>query len=53
MTGEAFGKLNLNGLSNWTPQNAAAAQELVLAFHDVFVLDGNELSCTSGVEHEI
>ena len=46
-------KLNLDGFSNWTPQNAAAAKELVLASHDIFVLDGNELSCTSAIEHEI
>ena len=46
-------KLNLDGLSNWTPQNAAVAWNLVLAFHDIFVLEGNELSCTSAVEHEI
>ena len=45
--------LNLDGLSNWTPQNAAAAQELVLTFLDVFALDENELGCTSVVEHEI
>ena len=32
-------KLNLDGLSNWTPQNAAAAQDLVLAFHDIFMLE--------------
>ena len=29
-------KLNLNGLSSWTPGNAAVARELVLTFHDVF-----------------
>ena len=29
-------KLNLDGLSNWTPWNAMAAKELVLAFHDIF-----------------
>ena len=46
-------KLNLDGISNWTPQNAAAAQDLVLAFHDIFALEGNELGCTSAVEHEI
>ena len=40
-------KLSLDGLSNWTPQNAAVAKELVLAFHDIFALDGNELGCTS------
>ena len=46
-------KLDLDGLSNWTPQNAAVVRDHVLAFHDVFVLDGNELGCTSTVEHEI
>ena len=46
-------KLNFDGLSNWTPRNAAAARELVLAFHDIFTLDGNELGCTSAIEHKI
>ena len=41
-------KLHLDGLSNWTPRNVAAARELVLAFHDIFMLDGNELGCMSG-----
>ena len=51
--GKLLEKLNLDGLSNWTPWNAAAAWELVLTFHDVFALDANELGCTSAVEHEI
>ena len=38
-------KLNLDGLSNWTPRNVAAVRELILAFHDIFALDGNELGC--------
>ena len=46
-------KLNLDGLSSWTPRNAAVARELVLTFHDVFALDDNELGCTSVIEHEI
>ena len=46
-------KLNLDGLSNWTPRNAAAARELILAFHDIFALDGNELGCTSAIGHKI
>ena len=46
-------KLNLDGLSNWTPQNVVVARDLMLSFHDVFALDGNELGCTSVVEHEI
>ena len=46
-------KLNLDGLANWSPKNAAAARELVLAYHDVFALENNELGCTSAIEHEI
>ena len=46
-------KLNLDGLSNWTLWNVAAAKELVLAFHDIFVLDGNKLGCMSAIEHKI
>ena len=46
-------KLNLDGLSNWTPRNMAATRELILAFHDINMLDGNEFECTSVIEHEI
>ena len=46
-------KLNLDGLSNWTPRNAAATRELILAFHDIFMLDGNELGCMSAIDDEI
>ena len=46
-------KLNLDGLAHWSPKNAAAARELVLAYHDVFTLESNELGCTSAIEHEI
>ena len=46
-------KLNLDGLANWSPENAAVARELVLAYHDVFTLENNELGCTSAIEHEI
>ena len=46
-------KLNLDRLANWSPENAAVARELVLAYHDVFVLESNELGCTSAIEHEI
>ena len=45
-------KLNLDGLSYWTQRNVAAARELILAFHDIFTLDGNELGYTSAIEHE-
>ena len=46
-------KLNLDCLSNWTPRNVAVARGLILAFHDIFTLDGNELGCISATEHEI
>ena len=46
-------KLNLDGLAHWSPENAAAVRELVLAYHDVFVLESNELGCTSAIKHEI
>ena len=46
-------KLNLDGLSQWTPRNAAIARELLLSYHDAFVLEPDELGCTSTIEHEI
>ena len=46
-------KLNLDGLSEWTPHNAAIARELLLSYHDAFVLEPDELGCTSTIEHEI
>ena len=46
-------KLNLNGLSEWSPQNAATARELLFSYHDIFVLKPNGLGCTSAIEHEI
>ena len=46
-------KLNLDGLSNWMPQSVIAAKELVLTFHDIFALDGNELGFMSAIEHKI
>ena len=46
-------KLNLDRLAHWSPGNAAAVREVVLAYHDVFVLESNELGCTSAIEHEI
>ena len=46
-------KLNLNGLSEWSPHNAAIVRELLLSYHDAFVLESDELGCTSTIEHEI
>ena len=46
-------KFNLDGLSNWTSRNLAVTRELVLACHDIFALENNDLGCTSMIEHEI
>ena len=46
-------KLNLDGLAYWSPRNAAVVRELVLAYHDVFALESNELGCISAIKHEI
>ena len=45
--------LNLDWLANWSRENVVVARELVLAYHDVFALESNELGCTSAIEHEI
>ena len=46
-------KSKLDGLTHWSPENAVTVRELVLAYHDVFALESNELGCTSAIEHEI
>ena len=46
-------KLDLSGLKNWAPRNAEVAKQLVLSYHNVFMLEKNKLGCTSAVEHEI
>ena len=46
-------RLNLDGLANWSPESVTVVRELVMAYHDVFALESNELGCTSAMEHEI
>ena len=46
-------KLNLDGLSEWSPRNAAIMRELLLSYHDTFAVESDELGCTSAIEHEI
>ena len=46
-------KLNLDGLSEWSPHNAAIARELLLSHNDTFALESDELGCTSTIKHEI
>ena len=46
-------KLNLDGLSQWTPCNATIPRELLLSYHGAFALEPDELGCMSTIEHEI
>ena len=46
-------KLNLDGLSEWTPRNATITRELLLSYHDAFALEPDKLGCMSTIEHEI
>ena len=46
-------KLNLNGLSEWSPHNAAIVKELLFSYHDTFLLEPDKLGCTSAIKHEI
>ena len=46
-------KLNLDGLSQWSPRNVATVRELLLSYYDVFTLGPSELGCTSAIKHEI
>ena len=50
---ELLEKLSLDGLAHWSPRNAVAARELVLAYHYVLTFESNKLGCTSAIEHEI
>ena len=38
-------KLNLDGLSEWSPHNAATVRELLFSYHDIFSFEPNELGC--------
>ena len=46
-------KLNLDGLSEWSPHNAAITRELLFSYHDIFILEPNELGCTSAIKQKI
>ena len=46
-------KLNIDGMSEWSPHNAAIVRELLLSYHDIFALESDELGCTSAIKHEI
>ena len=48
-----FERLDLSGLESWMPENKERALDLLLEFHDVFVLEEGEMGCTEATEHDI
>ena len=48
-----FQQLELSGLEGWSDKNQAAAQVLLVEYHDIFSLEPGELGCTDLVKHEI
>ena len=45
--------LDLSGLDKWPEKKAKCAHELLMEYHDIFSLDGNELGYASQVKHNI
>ena len=45
--------LDLSGLDQWPEEKAEHACKLLMEYHDIFLLDNNELGCTSQVKHNI
>ena len=49
-----MGKIELGWVGQLVPRECGGGErELVLAYHDVFVLESNKFGCTSAIEHEI
>ena len=51
--GKLFDELDLSGLDSWTPEMADKACQLLVEYHDVFLLGQAELGCTHSTEHAI
>ena len=51
--GKLFNELDLIGLGSWPPELADAACWLLAEYHDMFLLDPVELSCTHSTKHMI
>ena len=46
-------ELNLEALNEWPEELVQHAWDLIQEYHDVFLLDKNELGCTNTVKHKI
>ena len=45
--------MNLSGLESWMPENKEKALDLLVEFHNVFVLKHGEMGCTEVTEHHV
>ena len=48
-----FEKLKLSGLESWMEENKEKALNLLVEYHDIFVLEDGEMGCTEVAEHKI
>ena len=48
-----FEKLKLSGLKSWTEENKGKALNLLVEYHDIFILEDGEMGCTEAAEHKI
>ena len=48
-----LGKLELSGLESWVEENKDIALNLLVEYHDIFMLDDGEMGCTEAAEHKI
>ena len=51
--GKVFDELDLSGLDSWSLELVDAAHQLLAKYHDVFLLDPTEFSCTHSTKHMI
>ena len=48
-----FEKLELFGLESWTEENKERSLNLLVKYHDIFMLEDGEMGCTEAAEHKI
>ena len=48
-----FEKLKLLGLKSWMEENKEKALNLLVEYHDIFMLENGEMGCTKVAEHKV
>ena len=47
------GEKSFSGLESWTEENKDKALNLLMEYHDIFMLEDGEMACTKAAEHKI